>query len=335
MKRFLAAAAIVLSASAAFAQANDERDVLLTQGGTLYTVESQLAPADSDSRRQLVLTVQNGDDNQTTVVPESLTAGFRCAPALTYDAESNTLFVFWLRMPNITSSELLLATYHDGKWSTPVSVDNKGFRLRSNLRIAVTRQVADAANVDAPALIVHAVWWEQSSGGEQARYALVAIDKGAVSAVEVHDLSEFQNAAPETAVVDANFNSEILRHPAILDNGSKDSIDVLFGDIRSNTFSRTTLKPIAQGRIHIPIGHSGGGPDRVIAAPAMFSANWSGRVSAIGAPNGNFLLYNTTSDSVRYIMFDDGAWTAVRSVPVSDKLTTDGAVSVLSRMLNQ
>lgn len=331
MKRFLAAAAIVLSTSALYAQANDERDVLLTPAGTLHTIESQRAPGDADSRRQLVLTTQNGDDRHITPVPESLTAGFRCAPALTYDVENDTLFVFWLRMPNIMSSELLLATYHNGTWTAPISVDNKSFRLRSNLRIAVTRQVADASNTDSPALVVHAVWWEQSGSGEQARYALVAIEKGSVSNTEVHDLNEF--AASATAIaVEPNFNSEILRHPAILENGTPDSVDVLFGDLRTNTFTRSTLKPIAQGRIHIPIGHGGDG--RTIGAPQMFSAAWTGRISTISSSNKKLLLYNTTADAVSYIVYDNGAWSGVRSVPVSDKLSSDGAVSVLTRMMS-
>jgi len=334
MKRFLAAAAIVITASAMSAQPNDERDILLTPAGTLYTIESQLAPGDAEVRRQLVLTAQNGEEKLQTIVPESLTAGFRCAPALTYDAETDTVFVFWLRMPNLMSSELLLASYRDGKWTAPISVDNQSFRLRSNLRISVSRRVsqplADGTFSDVPALVVHTVWWEQTGNGEEARYALVAIEKGTVSNIELHDLRELAPQA-NPVNVDPGFNTEILRHPAILENGTPNSIDVLFGDVRTNTFTRTTLKPIAQGKIHIPIGNRGGGP---IAPPRAFSANWTGQVSAISSGNGKLLLYSATEESVRYIVYENGEWSAVRTIAVSDKLSRESAITVLGRMMS-
>jgi hypothetical protein len=334
MKRFLAAAAIVVTASAIHAQTNGERDVLLTPAGTLFTIESQLAPGDAELRRHLVMTAQNGEDKQQTIVPESLTAGFRCAPALTYDAETDTVFVFFLRMPNLMSSELLFASYRDGRWTAPISIDNQSFRLRSNLHISVRRRVsqpqADGTSVDVPALVVHTVWWEQSGAGEEARYALVAFEKGAVSNIELHDLREL---APQAAAVsvDPGFNTEILRYPAILDNGTANSIDVFFGDVRTNTFTRTTLKPIAQGKIHIPIGNRGGAP---IGPPRAFSANWSGSISAISGGSGKLLLYAASDDSVRYIVYENGEWSAVRTLAVNEKLSRESAISVLGRMMS-
>lgn len=335
MKRLLIAVAIAFVALTARAESNDLRDVLLTPDGTMFTAETE-SSADGSGHVVMLTTNQNGAETQA-VVPESLSSGFRSAPALAYDAELQTLFVFFLRMPNLASSELLLSSYHDGLWSTPVSIDNKSFRIRSNLRISVTRRVSqpqsDGTSVDVPALIVHAVWWELTGSGEEARYALIALDKGNVSNIELHNLGEFSKRT-DAAVVDPDFNPEILRHPAILDNGSLNSIDVLFGNVRTNTFSRSTLRPIAQGRIHIPIGHGGGGS---IGAPHAFSSAWSGRISAIGSGrdgDGRILLYNATADSVSYIMYANGAWSTIRSVPVSQKLSADGAVSVLGRMMS-
>jgi hypothetical protein len=332
MKRVLILLALALLPTALFAQA--DRDVLLTSGGTLYTAESELAPRDSEMRRQVTLTIQQGAKVARTIVPDSLTAGIQSAPALAYDSESDTVFVFFLKMPSLMSSELFLAAYHDGKWEPAISIDNKPFDIRSSLRIAVKRKVAqlqgDGTYADAPALVVHAVWWDQTGDGESARYALVSINKGNVSSIELHDLTEFMSPDAAAFQVDPEFNLELLKHPAILDSSSIDSVDVVFGDLRTNSFNRVTLRPIADGRIHIPIGANPGGH---FGAPHTFSVDWNGRISTISS-GSNLILYNAMKDSVTYLLYSNGVWSPIKTLPLTDKLTAEGAVSALTRMAN-
>jgi hypothetical protein len=286
----------------------------------------------------LRLTVQRGAETRSSIVPESLTEGLHYRPALAYDTESKTLFVFWLRMPNAMSSELLLASYANGKWQKAISIDSKQFHLRYNLRIGITRRVAtlqkDGTYSDMPALLVHAVWWEDTGAGEEARYALMSVESGSVTSFELHDLAEFTLPGDTVFSVDANFNDQILKHPAILDSTAQDSVDVLFGDLRTNAFNRVTIHPIADGRIHIPIGARPGGPH--FGAPASFSVNWPGRVSTItsGRDGSKLIVYNATPNRVSYLLYGDGAWSPVKSLTVSDKLTAEGAVAAITRMAN-
>jgi hypothetical protein len=333
MKRVLILFALILLPTALSAQA--DRDLLLTAGGTLYTAETDVARGDAENRRQVTLTIQSSNQSTQTVVPNSLTSAFYAAPALAYDAESDTLFVFYLRMPNLMSSELLLAAYHDGKWEPAISIDNKPFDIRSSLRIAVKRKVAqlqgDGTYADVSALVVHATWWEQTGDGESARYALVSIYKGNISSIELHDLTEFMAPDAATFTVAPDFNRELLKHPAILDSLSVDSVDVVFGDLHTNSFNRVTLRPIADGRIHIPIGARGGH----LGAPYLFSADWNGRISTISSGSGNnLILCNATKDSVTYLLYSNGAWSPIKTLPLTDKLTAEGAVSALTRMAN-
>ena len=318
-----------------------DRDVLLTPDGTLYMIES----TDNDGAQAaavqsfLTLTIQRGNQRTVTTVPESLSGGMHWRPALTYDADSKTLFVFWLKMPNPFSSELLLASYADGHWQPAVSIDNQPYHLRFNLRIGVTTRISQLQNngafADAPALLVHAVWWEETGYGEAARYGLFSVDKGRISFVELHDLTDFTGSVPMFPTdVDPKFNAEILKHPALIDNGTANSVDVIFGDKNYAVFNRVTLKPIADGRIHIPIGAHPGGPR--IAAPKSFSGEWSGRISTITSPHsGTLLMYNTTKDNVSYIMFSSGAWSSVKTLALSEKLSAEAAVAALSRMISQ
>jgi len=340
MKRLVLALFFAIVPAALFAQVAD-RDVLLTPDGTLYMIES----TDNDGAQaaavqsSLTLTIQRGNQRTTTTVPESLGGGMHWRPALTYDNDSKTLFVFWLKMPNPFSSELLLASYADGRWQPAVSIDNQPYHLRYNLRIAVTARIAqlqsNGSYVDAPALLVHAVWWEETGYGEAARYGLFSVDKGKISFVELHDLSDFTGNVPMFPTeTDPKFNAEILKHPALIDNGSANSIDVMFGDKNYAVFNRVTLKPILDSRIHIPVGARPGGPR--IAAPKSFTEPWTGRISTITSPrSGNLLMYNTSKDAVNYVMFSAGSWSSVKTVALSDKLTADAAVAALSRMISQ
>jgi hypothetical protein len=340
MKKLLLAAALLLSTSTLFADASDRPDVLLTPAGRVFMIQSEAVPDDPQARRQLVLSVQEAGQTTTSVVPDSLTSGFRCAPALAYDAQTDTLFAFWLRMPTLMSSELLVASYKDNKWERAISIDNKAFRLRSNLRIAVRRAVAepqaDGSYRDINSLVIHTVWWEETGDGEKARYALLAIERGAVKTIEIHDLSEFAPTPDSIATVDPNFNPEVLKHSAFIDTTSTNSVDVIFGDLKTKGLYRTTLRPIiAQGRIHIPVGHAPVG--KFLGVPGAFASDWSGQVSAVvpGSDDGTILLYNVASDVINFLLYADGRWSSTKSVHLDGKLSAGAAVDALSRMLKQ
>ncbi len=341
MKRLFLAVVLAFLPVALAAQVAD-RDVLLTSDGTLYTIESveNDGSAPTAVNRYLQLTVQRPDERpQTTVVPESLTPGSHTRPALAYDNDSQTLFVFWLKAPNAMSSELLLGSYAGGTWHAAVRIDDQPYHLRYNLRIAATHRVAqlqnDGSYRDDAALLIHAIWWEETGYGELARYALFSVKSGAISTIELHNLNEFSASVPLFSTnVDPKFNPEILKHPSFVDNGTQDSVDVIFGDTVYLVFNRVRLKPVAEGRIHIPIGAKPVGPG--IAVATGFTAPWTGPISTIVSPHsGNLLLYNATKDSVNYILYSGSKWSTVKSVALSDKLSADAAVAALSRMMSQ
>ena len=328
MKRLLVILALVLVPTALFAQA--DRDVLLTPDGTLYTIESKEA-MEGDSNRSLQLTITHGNKSTVTTIPESLT-GTNWRPALTYEPDSKTVFVFWIGQINGMSSRLLFASYKDGKWTPAVSIDDQPYTYRYNLRIAITRHVStqqsDGSFADAPALLVHAVWWEDAGANkERARYALFTIENSRVSNYEIHDLLGLAQIPIMAYAVDKDFNTEILRHPAILEGTN--SVDVIFGDVDRMSMNRITLKPIADGRIHIPITVRGGRP---FPPPHSFSADWTGRISTIGS-GSDLVMYNTTKDTTSYVMYANGQWSEVRTLPLNANFSADAAEAALYRML--
>jgi len=233
-------------------------------------------------------------------------------------------------------SELYLAAYQNGKWQRAVTIDSRpnDLLLRYNLRIAVTRRVAklqdDGTYADVPALLVHAAWWEEGSTGEEAHYALVSIEKGAPTTVETHLLNDFVQPAAVTEV-DKDFNADILRHPAFIDGLSADSVDVVFGDTVSNSFHRVTLKPVLEARIHIPVPRH----ETPFPAPKTLSAPWSGHTTTIAGRDGDKIVFtNTTSDAVSYIMFADGKWSSLKKLNTGEKLSAEGAIAAVTKMVN-
>lgn len=164
IKRIVVALALCLAATVAVADSRD-RDLLLTSDGTVYTVEiaNNEAARNGESSWYLVLTVQNGLKRESAPVPGSLVGGAHSNPALGYDAESDTLFLFWQQGENGgLSSRLLFASYQKGKWSEATTLDSVDWDLRRNLRIAVTRFIetgdASGKHILVPQLTVHAVW---------------------------------------------------------------------------------------------------------------------------------------------------------------------------------
>jgi hypothetical protein len=345
MKRLLIALAISCVAAGAFAQVGADRDVLVTPDGIVYTLEQQ-TPSDSSgvaATNVLQLSVQTGVETQRVLVPESLTAGFHSDGALAYDSSSKTLFLMWTHMPNGMSSELLLASYRDGKWQRAISIDSHGYDNHLNLRLGITRRVSqlqkDGTYADAPALILHALWWDSSAHGEEAKYAMLPVENGAVAegSIEIHSLEEFVSDTEEFNAVDPKFNAEILRHPGIVSSPMQSSVDIVFGDAQKNSIHKITLRPTAEHRIHIPVGIGGGGPGTVkplnIAAPASFTADWQGRVTVI--ERGDRLVFaNATDKALSYITYSDGAWTDTKSIALSSKLPAEAALAAVDKMVS-
>jgi hypothetical protein len=344
MKNSLIALAILLVSATAFAQVPD-RDVLVSPEGTVYTLEQAFPSSSSGvaATNVLQLTIQSGSETQHMLVPESLTAGFHSDGTLAYDASSKTLFVLWTHMPNGMSSELLFASYREGKWQPAVSIDYRAYSARANLRLGITRRVSqlqkDGTYADAPALILHALWWDSNGQGDEARYAMLPIDNGSLShdSVELHSLEEFVGDDETVNAVDAKFNSEILRHPAIVSSPMQNSVDVIFGDTNKNSLHKITLHPIADVRIHVPGsiggGAPGGGKPLNLIAPAGFTADWKGPITVIERGD-RFVFANATDKALNYLTYSDGTWSDAKSIALNSKLSVETALAAVDKMVS-
>jgi hypothetical protein len=343
MKRFLLL--LILALAPLTLQAQSDRDMLMTAGGTIFTAETQQPDAypqlEAASSSFIMLTVQRGATRTSVPLPESLTEGVHRGPALAYDEGSKTLFLFWQKQPNAMSSQLLLCSYQDGKWSRPMSIDTAAFHFRQNLRIGITSRVETIADADGtstwqPGLTVHAIWWDQNGAGETARYAMLTVDKGTVIDVAIRDLRDFVPTSPDdkSFPVDAALSREILRHPALFEAQDHKSVDVVFADWDLNAFNRVTIKPrtSADGRLRVPVGVRDGGQ----IPPAPFRAH-SDSIGAIsGHPQGssdNLLFYFRDGKAMGYLVYKNGSWSTSDPISIDDKVTSDNVIELLRKMI--
>jgi hypothetical protein len=114
------------------------------------------------------------------------------------------------------------------------------------------------------------------------------------------------------------------------------SVDVVFGDTRSNTIHGVTLHPIADVRIHIPVGNTGGGngpKPRSLAAPPTFSADWKGTITVIQRSD-RLVFANAGETSLSYITYANGGWTSVKSIAIDAHFPAEAALAAVDKMLS-
>lgn len=338
MKRLLVALCLLLLPVLATAQ---HREALLTADGTLFTIESR-PQADAEAgaaTRSLVLRTVNAELSREEIVPATLSAGAHMEPAIAYDGESRTLFVFWLHHTGIMASQLMFACRTaDGTWSEASSFGEQ-FDFRENLRIAVTRKVTeeDGTAVAGPAVSVHLVWWEFNSddGHESARYAMLAIENGAPAGdLQYLDLAQYRGENTSAPAPDASPDRTILKQPLLFSAPTQDSVLVVFGDFDTNQLHQVDVRPTrvkADGRLRVPVGRHQGGVGR-----PQLQASADSRVEGISEVGGRRMaIYTRGATRLDYAILKDGSWSAPQGVTLDDQLTASAAVDALRRLLSE
>jgi hypothetical protein len=332
----LALAPMVVSAQSA------ERNVLLTVNGTLYKIaaeEGSTAAVTNSSRKVLRLDIQNGDEKKSLFVPATLTGGSHTRPSLAFDEEGQSLFIFWEKMPNPMSSELLFCSFQNGVFSEPTSISRAAFNFRSALQIEVTSHYFESVSVAKPfvrtkGLSIHAVWWELTGYGEEAHYALITLENGAVAGIHTERLLDFAGSAAskEPAAVPADLDREVFRTPVMFPSPTHDGVDVVFANWETNRFNRVTIRPISQqGVIRVPDGVWRG----EIGPPGRPFNDQSSKVGVAGAASTeNLVLYSVAENQLEFMLYKNGGWSEPKGVSTSDGISLDTAMAALLRLVN-
>lgn len=336
MKKLLLIAVLLLLPLVASARENEP---LLAPDGALFSVRTQLARetpnVDTNATQYLVLETRRGSEIQTQIIPATNSKGAHGSAAMAYDAESKTLFVFWLHDTGMTSSQLLCASLNaQGEWSEATAF-GMPYNVRENLRIAVTRKVFDKGEGKlVNGLSVHAVWWEFDSqrvnGYWSAQYAVLAIDNGKVAEVDFFDLSSLVKEPKTESAIDVPATS-VLRHPQLFPAATHDSVLVVYGDVATNMLHQARIFPIkANGRLRVPVGkrETGG-----VTGPRMDVAANSSMGSIFGDVD-RIAFYVRDGKKLQYSILRDNAWTDTQEIALDSQITAPAAVDAIRRLLS-
>jgi hypothetical protein len=352
MKRIVLICCMLVLAISASADLRGS-DVLLTDSGVFYRV-SAVEPAEFNEAHPenpvnasatsiLVLTIQSEDETETIPVPASLSGNFNIEPSLAYDPNDERIYLFWQRKPSASSSELLLTSYKDGVWSEATTFDNGIWRLRYNLRIGIThyRTFIDEGRINrAPAVVAHAVWWEQLGQHESARYAMLNLSAGEVTGLTIRDMSELSSLPilPEARELPEGYDKNTFRTPFILDVPGNDSVDILFADWYTNHYEIVNVRPVLDeknGVLHIPIGVTSG----VMDAPGLEVRDADAGLMAMSAPSPtggkDLLLYSPDETAIDYVIYRNGVWSESRKILLRENVTIGEALVAMRRNLTR
>jgi hypothetical protein len=334
MKNILLALVLLAVSSAALAA---EPEILLTPGGTFYSIESVSAEdhpeISSPATRFLMFSMHQGDVVHEGVVPATMAPGTHTEAAIAYDSESKRLFVFWRHSRTLAESELLFSSLDEnGQWSEPSSVDKAALRYRQNFRIGITRKTEvideNGRHTIVPETNVHALWWD-SGDYEAARYAMMTIQNGVVTSTFVSYVSELESNPVPLSPVSVEPTSDLLKSTTIVEAPGRETIELVYGDLTANNFRRLRLKPVIDVRIRIPVGVR----QATVPSP-KFDVTSTEEAFTLPGEGDNFVVGALGDEAVRYVTFDGTAWSEAHSLRLGKNLTKASAMTAIHRMVN-
>ena len=299
MKRVLLFALLFVT-PAAFAATT-----VLTPKGALYSVDA------STDENTVSLTRRSGEAKQTLVVGTGVNA------QLEYDRVIDRLYVIWTRDSDVVMSWLGA----DDAWAEPMTIASTEGN-RSALRTALTRATVE----DTRYTLIHVASWVRIGDVLESQYALVGFEGPQHYSTDVID---FRKASNLTVSANSQHDDidEASLYPPLAIAAAGDGLDVVYGHETGTTITRvhfsSRLDPHA--RIWKPLGR-----DTHAMPPARFAAH--------GAPtqaffSGDRVVLYTTGEQFRYVIFESGEWSPVRSFTLDESLKGEALVNEVRRMI--
>lgn len=315
----------------ALTAAAQPRQAVLAPDGTLFALETVATAEVTSSATHFVLRTQRDGVLSEENVPATVDSAHDTNAAIAYDAESGSIFVFWLRELGTLSSQLMFTCRaSDGTWSQPEEFGSP-FVYRENLRMAVTRRVAatDGTLFPNPAISVHLTWWEFNThnGSEAARYAMLNIENGQVESRQTLDLAAFVTED----LNDGEAVSDVLKQPLLFSAPTQDSVLLVFGDVPTRTMNQVRIGPVrSEGRLRVPVGRH----ERTSRAPGNLVAADS-RVDGVYGTSERMALYVQDPQQMRYVVMTEGTWSDQRTISLGDQISAATAVDALRQLINE
>jgi|ERR1044071_8823497 hypothetical protein len=289
---------------------------VLTSKGILYSVESSDGTSVNLMRR-------SGGAKVGVVVPATVDDTRDDRAQLEYDRTADRLYVIWIRGGEKTTDVMM--SYLDpnglnGEWSdAEVLSSAPGLARRDEIRTALTRSGRTT--------FIHVASWVRDGANLAGEYSLTAFESGTQISTTTANF-QMLDIAGQGGYAD---DLEVLTpFPALAVAPISDGIDIVYGHEQGTAVTRLHITPRLEpnARIWKPGGKTAG-----MMPPAHFAANSTAPVKALFSRN-RVVLY--TSDSAfRFVVFENGAWSEAREIPLDEKLTGDALLDQVRRFIEE
>jgi len=317
MKRLLPIVLLLLAAPATFAATS-----ALTAKGTFYSI-------DANAKGNVVSLIRrSGETKETLVVPATADEAVDARAQIEYDSAAGRLYVIWMRGTDESASLVVSSLDAEDRWSDPIVLTNaSALSVRGDLRTALTRVMIDEKRVT----LLHVASWLREGGVLTGEYVLAAFDDGRHVSTSVTDLEKLANinVLSQDEEFDTDAGTAALFPPLAM-AAVKDGVDVVFGREHGTTVTRLHITPRLEpdARIWKPVGRTGGP-----IPPSRLSAMSASPVQAFFSRD-RLVLY-TADKAFRFVIFENGAWTPVRSLMLDESLTGDAVLNEIRRTLDE
>jgi hypothetical protein len=211
----------------------------------------------------------------------------------------------------------------DAAWSEPIVVASAASSAsRDGLHTALTR----ATSNETRATLIHVAAWVRNGESLVGEYAMAAFASGAHVSTAVTNFETLDDA-PRTAEQEEAVSAVF---PPLAIAAAGDGVDIVFGREHSTSVTRVHIlaRLDEQARAWKPLGKTTGS-----MPPARFAAMSTAPVRALFSRD-RVVLY--TSDEIfRFVIFEGGQWTSVRSLALDDQLTGEALLNRIRQSIEE
>lgn len=292
----------------------------LTVNGAFYSIENH------GDTHAISLTRRSGETKETLVVPSTADDVADRGAQLEYDRVTDRLYVVWVRGGAETSSLMMSWLDAGDVWSEPIVLSTAAASAtRDELRTVLTRATANGVR----ATLIHVATWVRDGETLNSEYALVAFEGASHVSTEASNFLKLGEETLSTYAQDDELDVKPV-YPPLAMSAASDGVDVVYGRERGTSMTRIHIaaKPVPNARLWKPVGRSGGG-----MPPAHFAAMSAEPVRAFFSRD-RVVLY-TNDRTFRFVVFEDGSWSPLRTFALDDSLTGDALLSRIRQSIEE
>ena len=211
----------------------DVYQVAIGAYGDLFPSGSE-ASADADVLR---LEARRGTGTlEHYLVPGSESADSDRTPSLFFDAATEKLYVVWSSSNASTLTRINLASFDGSIWSETIEVSGNIYSEKSAPRLAVTHDrfelAGGTAGESSTRTVLHVVWSEDTSDGENAMYAPVVLIDGELASSwrRVHRLNDYTTDALANNPFNTQVSVALQTAPTVDAGAESNAVVVGFAD---------------------------------------------------------------------------------------------------------